>query len=203
MLSVSAPRALVGWTLLAWGLAEIMLRLRLMVRPGLRARLRQWPTIARARARDWTFAVIVILLAAAVLFAAWAARFRWAATGGGWPVVAVGETVLAVGVALRLSAILTLDRFFTFVVGIADDHQVIRDGPYRVVRHPGYAGALLALLGFGIALENWLSAVVMLVVPPLVLAVRIRFEESALVGALGEEYRSYARRTAGLIPGIW
>lgn len=185
-------------TLVTWGVVEVALRLRLMLRPGFRARVRGWASVARAR--EWTFLVIVASLAAAVILAAWVTRFKWAATGGGRTVQVAGEALIVAGAVLRVWAMLTLDRFFTFVVGIADDHRIVQEGPYRVIRHPGYAGAIVAMLGVGVALRNWLALLIMLVVPPLVFAVRIRVEEATLVAALGEEYQDYARRTGGLVP---
>lgn len=188
--------------LLAWGAAELALRLRLVLRPGFGARLRAWSTITR-RLREWTFFVVTIAITAAVLAALWLTQFRWAAIGSGWAIVVAGELVALAGIVLRIWAILTLDQFFTFVVGIADDHRVVQQGPYRVVRHPGYAGALLALLGIGVALANWLSLLMIFVVPMLALVVRIKVEEATLSSALGEEYRTYAQRTARLIPAVW
>lgn len=196
--------ALVWISLLAWGAIELGLRLRLMVRPGLRRRIRRFWSPVSSRAREWTFAVIVVLLVTAIILAVWAASsLGWAAIGARTAAVACGELLIAAGVGLRVWAMLTLDRFFTFVVGISDDHRVVRTGPYRVIRHPGYAGALLALAGFGVALANWLSVLILLALPAAAMAVRIRVEEAALVAALGPEYQDYARRTDGLIPGVW
>ena len=195
--------ALVWASLLAWGAVELGLRIRLMLRPGLRGRMRRWSTLLSTRIREWTFAVIVASLVGAVALAIWASSLGWAAIGARAAAVACGEALIAGGVALRLWAMLTLDRFFTFVVGISDDHRVVTGGPYRIIRHPGYAGALLALAGFGVALANWLSVLILVALPAAALAVRIRVEEAALVSALGQEYREYARRTSGLIPGVW
>jgi protein-S-isoprenylcysteine O-methyltransferase Ste14 len=195
--------ALVWASLLAWGAVELGLRIRLMLRPGLRGRMRRWSTLLSTRVREWTFTVIVASLVGAVALAIWASSLGWAAIGARAAAVACGEALIAGGVALRLWAMLTLDRFFTFVVRISDDHRVVTDGPYRIIRHPGYAGALLALAGFGVALANWLSVLILVALPAAAFAVRIRVEETALVSALGQEYREYARRTSGLIPGVW
>ena len=196
-------RVLIGLTGLAWGAIELALRLRLMLQPGLRARPRTASASARARLREWTFFLVVVSLVGAVALAGWLSRFSWAAMRGGAARAVVAEVLLVSGVALRVWAILTLDRFFTFVVGIADDHEVVRVGPYRFIRHPGYAGALLGMLGIGVGLGNWLSVLALLVIPIAALAVRIRVEEATLVSALGEQYRAYARQTSGLIPGVW
>ncbi len=190
-------------TLVLWGVAELALRLRLAARPGWRTRLRGWSAAAGGRLREWTFFLVVLGIAAAAMGALWLARLTQFAIGGGRALVAFGEIVAVAGIALRIWAILTLDRFFTFVVGIADDHRVVQHGPYRALRHPGYAGALLALAGAGIALGNWLALLLIAVVPALVLGIRIGVEEAALEAALGAEYRAYASLTARLIPGVW
>ncbi len=190
-------------TLVLWGVAEFALRLRLAARPGWRSRLRGWSAATGGRLREWTFFLVVLCIAGAATGALWLARLTQFAIGGGRALVAFGEIVAIAGVALRIWAILTLDRFFTFVVGIADDHRVVQHGPYRALRHPGYAGALLALAGAGIALDNWLSLLLIVVVPALALGVRIGVEEATLAAALGVEYQAYASRTARLIPGLW
>lgn len=190
-------------TLILWGVAELALRLRLAARPGWRSRLRGWSAVAGGRLREWTFFLVVLGIAGAAIGALWLAGLNQFAIGGGRALVAFGEVVAVAGIVLRIWAILTLDRFFTFVVGIADDHRVVEHGPYRKLRHPGYAGALLALAGAGIALGNWLSVLLLVVVPTLTLGVRISVEETTLAAALGAEYRAYASRTARLIPGLW
>jgi protein-S-isoprenylcysteine O-methyltransferase Ste14 len=190
-------------TLLGWGAAELALRLRLAVRPGWRARLRTWSASAGGRLREWTFFLIVLAIAAAVIGALSLVRLSQFTIGGGRLTLVIGEAVAVAGIALRVWAILTLDRFFTFVVGISADHRVVQRGPYRLLRHPGYAGALLTLLGIGVAVRNWLSLLLIVAVPALALAIRITVEEATLAGALGAEYRAYADRTARLIPGIW
>jgi len=41
----------------------------------------------------------------------------------------------------------TLGRHFTFQLSIKRNHTLVKDGPYAVVRHPGYTGYLLMVLG--------------------------------------------------------
>jgi len=190
-------------TLVLWGAVELALRLRLAARPGWRSRLRSWSAAAGGQLREWTFLLLMLGIAGAVLGALWLTRFAQFAVHGGKAIVALGEIVAIGGIALRTWAILTLDKFFTFAVGIADDHVVVQDGPYRVLRHPGYAGALLALAGAGIAMRNWLSLLLIIVGPALALGVRILVEEATMAGALGADYQAYANRTARLIPRIW
>ena len=174
--------------LIAWAAIEILLRLRNL---GGRTTL------------DWTFGLVIIAVAAAINLGFRAAHVQSTVLGGGWAPVAVGLGVLAAGVALRTWAILTLDRLFKFVVVIQEGHRVVASGPYRLLRHPSYTGALVAFLGTGIVLDSWLSTLALVLIPLLAILVRIHVEEAELTNALGREYRTYASRTRRLVPGLW
>jgi protein-S-isoprenylcysteine O-methyltransferase Ste14 len=126
------------------------------------------------------------------------------AMGTYWKIVfALGITVWWSGIILRLYSIRVLGRFFTFDVAIAKGHSVVEQGPYRWVRHPSYTGGLLAMLGLGMTLDNWLA----MFLPVCCLAAgyvyRIPVEEKALVRGLGAEYSDYMRRTWRLIPFVF
>jgi len=114
-----------------------------------------------------------------------------------------GLVVMASGIILRSIAILQLGRFHTPNVAVRGDHELMESGLYRRVRHPSYLGALIAFFGFGIALGNWLSVLVVMVITPCIYLYRIREEETALEAAFGDNYRAYCRRTKRLIPGLY
>jgi protein-S-isoprenylcysteine O-methyltransferase len=114
-----------------------------------------------------------------------------------------GAAVFAAGIVLRWYAILALGRFFTVNVAIAADHRLVEAGPYRLLRHPSYTGALLAFLGLGICLDNWVSLALLMVPASVVFLRRMRIEENALLETFGERYRDYMRRTRRLIPFIY
>ncbi len=114
-----------------------------------------------------------------------------------------GVPVSLAGTALRAWAIATLGRWFTLTVQVRPAQPVVERGPYRLVRHPSYAGGDLALLGVGLSAGNWLSPI-LFVVPWLVAhAYRIRVEEEALIETLGDPYRAYCERTWRLVPFVW
>jgi len=107
------------------------------------------------------------------------------------------------GTALRAWAVATLGRWFSLTIQVKPGQPVIDRGPYRVLRHPSYAGGELALLGVGISTGNWLSAL-LLVVPWLAAhAYRIHVEECVLLATLGAPYRAYQARTWRLVPFVW
>ena len=96
------------------------------------------------------------------------------------------------------------NRFFSGVVRIQTDrgHVVCDSGPYRIVRHPGYAGNILALPGIALALSSvWtlIPATVALIITVLRTALEDRTLQEELPG-----YRDYARRVRyRLMPGIY
>src|SRR4029079_10336684 len=92
----------------------------------------------------------------------------------------IGLTLLIPGIIIRFSAIRTLGQFFTSTVVIKNDHQLIRSGLYKHIRHPAYTGALLAHLGLALSFSNWFS-LVLSSVPYVVAALyRIHVEDQAL-----------------------
>src|SRR5664279_1400648 len=112
----------------------------------------------------------------------------------------VGLSLFSFGVILRWYSIWYLGRYFTVDVSIAAEQRVIDSGPYRFIRHPSYTGALLAFLGFGFCLGNWMA--ILSVMMPILGALlwRIHVEENALTEGIGDDYRNYMRRTKRLIP---
>jgi protein-S-isoprenylcysteine O-methyltransferase Ste14 len=68
---------------------------------------------------------------------------------------------------------------------------------------PSYAGLIAVFAGLGLALDNWAALALLAVVPTVGLPVRIRFEERALLGGLGEPYRRFAAGRPRLFPGVW
>ena len=119
------------------------------------------------------------------------------------PLFFAGIGLMILGVALRWYSVSVLGKYFTFDVAIHRGHVLVEAGPYRYVRHPSYTGALLSILGFGLALGNWASIVAGLACLGLAYAYRIPVEETALAAALGETYRQYSHRTWRLVPFLY
>jgi protein-S-isoprenylcysteine O-methyltransferase Ste14 len=123
--------------------------------------------------------------------------------GPSWLPVVIGLSLAWLGMALRAWSVRTLGEFFTVDVTVAAEQPLIDDGPYARVRHPSYTGILLAILGFGIALDSWGAAAAALFLPLAAVVNRIHYEEALLRRELGAPYEAYANRTARLVPGIW
>jgi len=105
---------------------------------------------------------------------------------------------------LRLWCFRTLGEYFTFEVMTSSDQPVIASGPYRLVRHPSYAGITLTSLGVVTLMSNWLSLGVIAATVVVALTAGIKVEEEVLCRELGDAYRAYMAATPyRLIPFIW
>ena len=115
----------------------------------------------------------------------------------------VGLAMIVLGLLIRGLAILTLRKFFTVDVVVHADHQVVRTGIYRWLRHPSYSGSLLSFVGLGVALESWVSLLVVAIPVTAAFLWRIHIEERALHNGLGATYADYCKSTARLIPFVY
>jgi protein-S-isoprenylcysteine O-methyltransferase Ste14 len=115
----------------------------------------------------------------------------------------IALTLLAAGLAVRWTAILTLGRFFTSNIAIQTGHRLVDTGIYKFVRHPSYSGLLLAFLGIGCAHANWISVASLMIPVTAALLYRIAKEEQVLRAALGGAYDDYCRRTKRLVPLVF
>lgn len=99
---------------------------------------------------------------------------------------------------------MVVNQYFSRVVRIQEDrgHQVCSDGPYRIVRHPGYAGFIPAFLGMALALGSWVALLPMAVAAAL-LILRTALEDRTLHEEL-PGYQDYAAQVRfRLLPGVW
>jgi protein-S-isoprenylcysteine O-methyltransferase Ste14 len=160
---------------------------------------------SRAPRRDRGSRAVISLGIFVGVFVAVQLSSRW--SGGTMPApwlpYSVGVVLVLAGVIVRVWAVLTLGRWFTTVVRVADDQQVVTGGPYAWVRHPSYLGLLVALAGLGLMLTDWVSLAAAVLLPLATLGWRIRVEERALRDGLGAAYGDYATGRKRLLPGIW
>lgn len=129
-------------------------------------------------------------------------RFGWTPSLPGW--LAWGAMLVTVGMYAFASWGLVANAFFSGVMRIQDErgHEVVASGPYAIVRHPGYAGALGAYVLTPFALSAlWGLALSALLTAALI--ARTRLEDQALQRGL-KGYQAYARQVRWrLIPGVW
>ena len=114
-----------------------------------------------------------------------------------------GIVLLAAGGMLRRLCFRILGEYFTAAVTVRAGQPVIDRGPYRWIRHPGYAAGFIMFLGIGLALGNWLGLAIFFLEIVVVYSQRVKAEEKALLDTLGEPYRAYMARTKRFIPFVF
>ena len=138
-----------------------------------------------------------IFIAFTVAFGVPAATIAWQQPLVFW----TGIVLMLAGAAFRWYAIKVLGRFFTRSVATRAGQYVVDTGPYRLIRHPSYTGAMVTVLG--LAMTNWLSLVLVVLGTLTGYEYRVRVEERALCDGIGRPYRDYMQRTRRFVPYVW
>jgi protein-S-isoprenylcysteine O-methyltransferase Ste14 len=172
--------------------------------PGLMAERQNMEKAQSAKAWDKVLAPLMALSVSfpIVIVAGLDHRFGWSPVFPLWLIV-LGFLLISLGYAFAAWALIE-NRFFSSVVRIQVDrgHVVCDSGPYRVVRHPGYAGNLLALPGMVLAL-NSMWALIPAALALIIAVIRTVLEDQTLQDEL-PGYRDYAQRVRyRLIPGVY
>jgi protein-S-isoprenylcysteine O-methyltransferase Ste14 len=111
--------------------------------------------------------------------------------------------IFAVAAAiLSWSSVRHLGRQFRIQAGLYEDHQLIRTGPYGLVRHPIYASLLCTLLCTLLLLTPWQLCLVSLAFFLLGTEIRIRTEERLLASRFPVEFQDYRRHVPAYLPFV-
>src|SRR5262245_19763289 len=141
---------------------------------------------------------ILVLIAAPALNA-----FQIGPLSKGVAVGWAGIGVMLGGIALRWWANRTLGRFYTSTLCVAEGQEIIRQGPYKTLRHPGYSGVLLMWVGAGFATLNWVAVTIIILAMGVGYHYRIASEEAMLMTTFGEQYQTYKAHTWKLLPFVY
>ncbi|HLO16047.1 MAG TPA: isoprenylcysteine carboxylmethyltransferase family protein [Anaerolineales bacterium] len=115
----------------------------------------------------------------------------------------VGVALVVLGIVLFVWARRTLGENYSGHLSTKHGQQLIQDGPYRIIRHPAYAGFLLMLVGLALGYSSLagIAAFLFALLPSMIY--RIWIEEKLLAKHFGTQFYKYADKTKRLIPGIW
>jgi protein-S-isoprenylcysteine O-methyltransferase Ste14 len=125
----------------------------------------------------------------------------WAAISS---IMATALVVLLGGgaIAIFVASTRAMGKNWSVVARMRADHQLVRSGPFAVVRHPIYLALLLYMLSFAVAFGHWGQ---LLIAVPFYCAgaiIRIREEEKMLRARFGDEHERYVREVPAFIPFI-
>ena len=167
---------------------------RLFRVPGTAAR---WRGDARDRAST---PLLIVSFAVAAVVPAVLSGFAIGSIGeAAW----VGVVLAVLGLVVRAWAMRTLGSAYTRTLRTDVGQALVTDGPYRWIRHPGYAGSIAVWVGASLAFHSWLAALIVACLMVVAYSWRIDAEERVLRDAFGDTYERYAARTSRLVPGLY
>ena len=117
-----------------------------------------------------------------------------------WATIVIA-IIIALGLILRIWAVVILGRWFTWNVTVQPGQVVVTTGPYRFVRHPSYTGAWLVFVGSCVLLRSHVAALAASILLLVAFLRRIRHEESLMLTTF-PEYVAYKKTTGSLIPRV-
>jgi protein-S-isoprenylcysteine O-methyltransferase Ste14 len=172
--------------------------------------LRALRTRSRETKRDRT-AMAGFCLQAVGYFAVWLSPLQRKQFSAIVPMPRAAEVVLAVlTVAMAVASVWLvnaasrrLGKQWALAARLVEGHDLISDGPYRLVRNPIYTGMFGLLLATGLAMSRWTTLLAASAVFAAGTLIRIRSEENLLRQAFGAAFDEYARTVPALIPGIY
>jgi len=110
-----------------------------------------------------------------------------------------GLILVTAGLAFAVWARICLGRNWSGLVTVKREHELIRTGPYRFVRHPIYTGLLLAMLGMVIAIGEW-RALLAFALMAVAFLFKLKVEERFMSESFPDEYARYRAEVPALIP---
>jgi protein-S-isoprenylcysteine O-methyltransferase Ste14 len=113
----------------------------------------------------------------------------------------LGAGIILICLPLEYWLFSSLGKNVTHTVAIRKEHTLVKEGPYRWVRHPLYSVGLMLFIGFSLLAANWFIALMMLSIFPF-LVLRTPLEERRLIERFGDEYREYMRTTGRFFPRL-
>jgi protein-S-isoprenylcysteine O-methyltransferase Ste14 len=191
-----------AWTFLVfYFVPSLAITVYLMVAdPKLLARrMRGGPGAEKATAQKIIMSITSVGFIGLLVVPALDHRFGWSQMR---PLAALaGDGLMAIG-WVAIFFVFRENSFTSSTIEVADDQKVISSGPYALLRHPMYAGALVMLLGMPIALGSWWGVLVLVAILP-ALIWRLFDEEKFLVENL-PGYAEYKDKVPHrLIPWFW
>lgn len=152
---------------------------------------------------DWSFWLITISMVVAFYLPPLEYLFAPAVLPRtGW-IQVVGLLIILLGAFLFIWARRVLGHFYSGHVSVIEGQPLVQRGPYRIIRHPAYAGYLLISLGISLGFSSLsgVIAVIFILLPSVLY--RLRVEDRLLAEYFGEVFGVYASKTKRLIPFVW
>lgn len=113
----------------------------------------------------------------------------------------IASALVAIGLGFAAWARVRLGANWSAEVTIKQNHELVRSGPYALVRHPIYTGVLFALIGTALSVDKWRALVGLALIAAGFLR-KIVIEERFMQAEFGEAYEHYRAEVPALIPFV-
>jgi len=113
----------------------------------------------------------------------------------------IANALVAIGLGFSAWARVWLGGNWSAEVTIKQNHELVRSGPYALVRHPIYTGVLLSLIGTALSVDKWRAFIGLILVAAGFLR-KIVIEERFMLAEFGEAYEHYRAEVPALIPFV-
>jgi len=108
----------------------------------------------------------------------------------------------AASAVISWNAVVHLGKQFRIHAGLYADHELVRTGPYAIVRHPIYASLLAMLVSTLLVLTPWEWAILSVGLFLAGTEIRVRSEDGLLESRFGDDFREYRKRVRAYVPFI-
>jgi protein-S-isoprenylcysteine O-methyltransferase Ste14 len=162
-------------------------------------RLKSGPTAEKQNIQKITQVFVTIFFIMLLLVPAFDHRFQWSNVP--WSLAIIADVLVAVGL-LIVFLVFKENSYTSTTIEVKEEQKVISTGPYGIVRHPMYSGALLMLFFTPLALGSFWGLIIF---PPMLTAIAFRLvEEEKFLTKNLRGYSNYCRKVRRrLIPFIW
>ena len=184
-----------SWILRAWVLLGLFWLAASLIR---KRAVRRQSAKSRAVQGSLVFAGLVLLLDSRLGLGPLGWRFIPESAGAG----ILGFALAICGMAFAVWARISLGRNWSGIAAVKQGHELVRHGPYAIVRHPIYSGFLLALAGTAIALGE-VRGLIGFALVWAALWMKLQTEEAFMLQQFGEQYREYKKKVKALVPFVF
>jgi len=117
-----------------------------------------------------------------------------------WLMLIVGVIFACASFIIRRAAIKALGQFWSLHIEIRDNHEFVKTGPFRWMRHPTYFSMILEMASAPLMLSAFASGILTFVIFIPAMWLRLSKEEKAMVEKFGAEYEAYQNETPIIFP---
>jgi len=112
----------------------------------------------------------------------------------------LGFLMYTSSIPIRVWATDSLGEYMSEHIEIKEDHKLIKEGPYRYLRHPLLLCLLIEIIGITLIPNSYYSFIAVFMIYFPIIILRMQLEEKALIQKFGQEYIDYKNEVYGLLP---